>query len=315
VYAHNAPQPHMMDELAAALIERRAHTAAPVVVLAPGGLRAEIEAHLIANRIPVFHDTATCFDALACHDAAQPGGSGAADEPPAQGLPADPADAARLAGHEPLSETASADILRRFGLPLVASRAVDSLADARAFAAATGYPLVLKALAPGIAHKHAHGFVTVGIATPEALRVAYAAMQARVAAAGFAPADVPFIVQPMLAGDAELIAGVTAESTLGHFLVYGLGGIHAELFGEVTLLPVPVDRRTLVASIAASRVGRLLRAIESRPDALVDALAGVLDALQALTRAHGDRIASIDINPLLAHGDRLTAVDALVVPQ
>jgi len=147
------------------------------------------------------------------------------------------------------------------------------------------------------------------------LRRAFAALEARVAAAGFARGDVPFVLQPMLAGACELIAGVSWEAALGHFLVYGLGGVYAEAIDEVTLLPVPVDPRAVRASIARSRAGRVLAAIERRPGALADALAGALDGLQALVANAGDRIASVDVNPLLATDDRLIAVDALIVPR
>jgi acyl-CoA synthetase (NDP forming) len=316
VYAHNAPQPQMMNELAAALIERRAHTSAPVVVLAPGGLRADIEALLVANRIPVFHDTATCFDALACSDAVQPGALGEADvTPDAATTPIDPSIERQLAGSDPLSETASASILRRFGLLLVESKVVESLADALSFAEQSGYPLVLKALAPGVAHKHAAGFVTTGIGSADDLQRAYVALEARIAAAGFERSAAPVILQPMLAATVEIIAGVSWEPGLGHFLVFGFGGVHAELFDEVTLVPIPSSAAAIRAEIEASRVGRLLHATERTPGALVDALVRALDALQSFVTAYGERIASVDVNPLLANGDRLVAVDALIVPR
>jgi acyl-CoA synthetase (NDP forming) len=316
VYAHNPPRPEMLDELVTALIERREHTSAPVVVLAPGGLRADAEARLIAHRIPVFHDTATCFDALAASDARQAMAlSGIDDVAVAAKQPADAAIEARLAAGGTLSETESASMLRAFGVPLVESRAVSSLADAAAFAEHGGFPLVLKALAPGVAHKHAAGFVTIGIASLEELRVAYEAMESRVRAAGFERAGTPLILQPMLSSGVEVIAGVSWEPGLGHFLVYGLGGVHAELFDEVTLLPVPATSAALRASIDASRVGHLLAATERAPGILTTALHDVLDALQAFTVVYGERIASIDVNPLLASADRLTAVDALIVPR
>jgi acyl-CoA synthetase (NDP forming) len=316
VYAHNPPQPQMLDELVTALIERREHTAAPVVVLAPGGLRADAEARLIAHRIPVFHDTATCFDALAC-SAARPATALAPLAEPA-GAPAAPVDSAitsRLAVGGALSETESAALLRAAGVPIVESRAVGSLADASAYAEEFGFPLVLKALAPGVAHKHAAGFVLTSIASLDDLRRAYETLESRVRSAGFERADTPLILQPMLSSGIEIIAGVSWEPGLGHFLVYGLGGIHAELFDDVTLLPTPITSAALRASIEASRVGRLLRATENAPGVLITALHDVLDALQSFAGLYGDGIASIDINPLLASSDRLTAVDALIVPR
>ncbi len=316
VYAHNPPRPEMLDELATALIERREHTSAPVVVLAPGGLRADTEARLIAHRIPVFHDTATCFDALAATDARRATLLAAEADPVVVATrPPDGAIAARLAAGGALSETESATMLRGFGVPIVESRAVGSLADASAFAQHIGFPLVLKALAPGVAHKHAAGFVITGIDSLDALRGAYETMGSRVRAAGFARDATPLILQPMLAANIEVIAGVSYEPGLGHFLVFGLGGVHAELFDEVTLLPIPASSAALGASIDASRVGRLLAATERSPGILTTALHDALDGLQSFVGVYGEQIASIDVNPLLASADRLVAVDALIVPR
>jgi acyl-CoA synthetase (NDP forming) len=315
VYAHNAPQPRMMDQLATALIERSARSAAPVLVLAPGGLRDDVEARLRENGIPVFHDTATCFAGLRSYFAIRAGAHVAPTPSWSPAPAAGEADAPLGPAGVPLSETASGALLRRFGVPVVESVTIAAADDLEAAARRTGFPLVLKALAPGVAHKHAAGFVAVGIDSLEALRGAYAAMTARARDAGFALGDVPFVVQPMLRGALELIAGVSWEATLGTFLVFGFGGLNAEIVDEVTLLPIPLDAATIRARIDASRLGAVLRATETTPGALATALTRALDALQRVAMFYGDRIASVDVNPLIVSGDALTAVDALIVPR
>ncbi len=307
VYAHNAPRAKLGEILADTLIARRASVASPVVVLTPGGLLPKVEAKLIAGGVPVFYDTAACFDSLMCYYAvrrARP--EDAPDRRPLQNGP-DPARDAVL------SELDSADFLRRFGVPVVASTIVASGAAAEAAAAEHGYPAVLKALAPGVAHKHALGFVDVGLATAAAMRTAYDALAQRVAAAGFDRARVPFIVQPMIAGEFELIAGVSWEATLGHFLVFGFGGVHAEVLDDVLLVPIPIARRTLRERIASARTGRFLAAAASQPAAVTERVIDVLEALQAVVLEHGAVITSIDINPLVVSGADVTAVDALIV--
>jgi hypothetical protein len=126
---------------------------------------------------------------------------------------------------------------------------------------------------------------------------------------------VPFIVQPMFAGELELIAGVSWEGTLGTFLVFGFGGVHAELLDDVLLLPIPIGRDAMRERIAGSRAGRLLAAMATEPATILERLLDALDALQAAVAAHGDAIASIDVNPLVVSGAKLVAVDALVVSQ
>jgi hypothetical protein len=117
----------------------------------------------------------------------------------------------------------------------------------------------------------------------------------------------------MLSADYELIAGVSREGDLGHFLVVGLGGIYSEILDDVLLFPAGVSRERLRSDIAASRIGRI--ATQGRDDhgAVVDCLADVLESLQTLVLSAGDRIESIDVNPILVRDGVCTAVDALVV--
>jgi len=305
VYAHNAPRAKLGHQLVAALLERRANVASPVLVLSPGGLLPEIEAALVAGGVPVFHDTAACFDSLMCYYAAR---RAVPDSIP-HALPSH-AGNGRLAGRGMLTELESAAILRAAGMPVVASITVASSAEAEAQAR---YPVVLKALAPGVAHKHAAGLVAAGLAHGAALRAAFSGMEERLAGAGVARKAVAFIMQPMVPGELELIAGVSWEATLGHFLVFGFGGVHAELLDDVLLVPIPIGRAALRARVRESRAGRLLAATAAEPAAILERLLDALDALQRVVAEHGDAIASIDVNPLIVSGPDLVAVDALVV--
>jgi acetate---CoA ligase (ADP-forming) len=290
VYAHSAPAPGWDENMADALIARNWRCPAPVIVLAPGGLKPDLEARYTAGGVPVYHDTAACFDSLQCwYRAGAPVIAGA---PPRL-----PQKVAIVGKSGFLNEAQSAEVLRQAGVPMVRSEAVSFVDEAKAAAAALGYPVVLKALAPGVAHKNQQGLVAVGISDPQALEHEFSRMRNKVG-------DVPFLVQPMIASRAELIAGVSHEAPLGHFLVFGLGGIHAEALDQVTLLPIPASRAAIRARLEASALARV---------APLEELARVLEALQALVLDHAQTIESIDVNPLLVAKDGCIAVDALIV--
>ena len=196
---------------------------------------------------------------------------------------------------------------------MVPSHVVRDEASAGDAAKRAGYSVVLKALAPGVAHKNQMGFVIAGIRDEAALGEAFATIEERVAKAGIARSDVTFILQPMMAAKAELIAGVSWEEPLGHFLVIGLGGIYAEVLDEVMLLPIPVAPETIRNRIADGKIGHLVTLIGGE-QALIEVVQ-TLDALQRLIVAHGDKIRSIDVNPLLVGESGCVAVDALIVPR
>src|SRR5262249_7626413 len=150
------------ETLAAVLAERRKRVTAPVIILTPGGLSQTMEEVHRGNGVAIFHDIASCFESLKAYDAAVNRAPIAADvrAPAASGRATEVTrllEAARQAGRTLLTEIESADILRAQGVPMVESHVVRSANEA--VAAAPGYPVVLKALAPGVAHKNDRGLV------------------------------------------------------------------------------------------------------------------------------------------------------------
>ena len=289
-YTHMAPVPGMDETLADELIARNRRCPAPVMVLSPGGLSSELEARYAAGGIHVCHDTAAAFDSLACWYQAP-----ASEESDATGAGNNIA-LEKKTGF--LDEHESAQLLRQAGIAMVRSERVTFLDEAKAAAAALGYPVVLKGLAPGVAHKNEYGLVAVGLRDAVDLEREFTRMN------GAVEGDLAFLVQPMVRAKAELIAGVTHEKALGHFLVFGLGGVHTEVLDTVTLLPIPTGPATLRARLAESPVGKLVANGK---------FAAILESLQALVLAQPGIIDSIDLNPVLATDEECLAVDALIV--
>jgi hypothetical protein len=109
-----------------------------------------------------------------------------------------------------------------------------------------------------------------------------------------------------------LLAGVSTEPGLGHFLIYGLGGVHTELLSHVDLLPIPSSPEFIRSSVAASLVGRVL-ATRNDGDRLMEQFCAILGKLQRLALHFSDTIDSIDINPILLGKEGCIGVDALIV--
>jgi acyl-CoA synthetase (NDP forming) len=322
-FAHVASRPKQDERLVEALSQRRRDVGAPVSVISPGGLGEAIESAYAENGIPVFHDVGTCFASLQCHYATLPDSWRGLGEPP-ESL----ADAARtkiadlIEGVSPgadgtalVSEVQSAEILRRAGIAIVENRVVASVEEAKQAAAALGFPVVVKAQVANVVHKAKAGLVASRLHDAEAVAVAFERVAARIAGLGHAPGDATVIVQPMVSSDVELIAGLTFEPPLGHFLVFGLGGVTTEVLGDVTLLPTGLSRARIKARLAASRTGRVLAALGEGDDAgaLIDSFTDILCGLQMLAEAFPDRVHSVDINPVLVDGARCLGVDSLVV--
>jgi acetate---CoA ligase (ADP-forming) len=320
VYAHIARQPAMDEALTRTLIERKRRTEKPIMLVAPGGLADHIETQYRNAGIPVFHDISTAFESLNCHYTTLPRYTSAPCNPAPSGDRQPSKIRAVLQSKlqtnkdaSPLSETNSAEVLRAAGIPVVTSVAVRSTAEALAAATTSGYPVVCKALAPGVAHKHERGLVIANINDADTLQKSLALLDQRIAQQGFDRAQVPIVIQPMIRSQLELIIGVSHELGLGHFLVAGLGGIHAEALDEVTLIALPSSEQQIRGKLEASKVGRVLSRLKGDYDALSRTVSALV-ALQTIITTAADLVESIDVNPFLV-GEQCIAVDALIVPR
>ncbi len=186
--------------------------------------------------------------------------------------------------------------------------------DAASAAAAIGFPVVVKAVGPSIAHKTEIGAVRVGLRDADAVRDAAAAIRRDVEArAGFVPER--YLVETMVTDAVlEMIVGVVRHPGFGLALVVGVGGTLVELLRDTrtALLPVGADDvRRMIDSLNASR---LLHGYRGRAEADVPALVDAVLAIARFAEANRERLVELDVNPLLVRprGSGAVAVDALV---
>ena len=319
VYAHNMPERRLEDILAIALAERRKQVTSPVVILAPGGLSETMEMTHRRNGITIFHDIATCFESLAAYDFVI-NRRLADDRFSVTEAPRRPAELRRLLidlvsrakRSNLLTELESADVLRLTGIRMVESRLVHTSEVAVGVAERVGFPVVLKAQVPGVAHKYDRGLVIARINSPASIRSAYLSLETQIATHRYSRAETKFVVQPMLPTVAELVVGVTQERNLGYFLMVGLGGVLAEVLDRVMLMPMPTNTAAMRARVEATPIGALLTRIDASGSVMKQLIA-TLEALQLLVMNYESFIESIDVNPLIITSTSCVAVDAVIV--
>jgi hypothetical protein len=122
------------------------------------------------------------------------------------------------------------------------------------------------------------------------------------------------LVQAMIKGDLEAIAGVTRADGVGLVLLAGIGGIYAEAFKDVTMWPIPIDRAAIERTLPATTLGRVLTSPRWKHPGALEAFVDVLMSLQNAALSLGDRLHAIDVNPVILGAHGAIAVDALVIP-
>ena len=214
---------------------------------------------------------------------------------------------AQEGGRRVLSELESRDLLAGYGLPLVAGQAVKTSAEAVQAAEQLGYPVVLKGVGADLAHKTEAGVVRLDLRNQTEVENACAEI---VAKAGSRLQSV--LVQRMLSTDREFVAGLKRDPQFGPCVMFGLGGIFAEVFKDVTFRVAPLSESDARQMLTDIRLAALLGEVRGLPAVDRGALVSMLVALGRIGLEREDVI-EIDINPILFDGPCPLAADALVV--
>lgn len=205
-----------------------------------------------------------------------------------------------------LSEHDAKTLLASHGVPVSREQVVDTAEQAVEAAGTIGHPTVLKLCGAEIMHKTELGGVKLGLVGDTAVLTAAEELLE------VGPPGAQLLVAEQVTGSRELIAGVTNDPQFGATLMFGLGGIFAELLGDVVFRLLPADESEISSMLDDLANPQILDEFRGEPpvdrEQLVAALAGLAEC--ASDRAD---IESIDINPLIVSEGTAIAVDALVV--
>lgn len=278
------------------------------VVFAMMGEDSEVDSRIIARLrhlgVPFFRSPERALRALARL---------ASLRPPRSTVAAPPAISAgeRLTPGA-IPEYAAKKLLAEAGIPFMRSELVSELPDARRAADLIGYPVVLKAQSASLAHKSDVGGVILGIADDRALTDGWRALHAGIAKARPDLRLDGVLVEQMALPGVELIVGARNDPSWGPVLLLGLGGIWAEVLGDVRVVPALLDPDAIVDELCRLKGAPLLRGYRGVAAADLRAVAAVAARLGWFVSRHPE-IAEVDINPLVAYPEGAVALDALIV--
>jgi acyl-CoA synthetase (NDP forming) len=215
---------------------------------------------------------------------------------------------ARLGEHGGwLEPTEAFGVLSAFGLPLAAWKVARTAEEAVAAARTLDGPVAVKVISPSALHKSDRGGVALNVTGDEAVRKAFARVTAPFA-------DVQgVLVQQYVPHGHQALVGVTRDPQFGPLIAFGLGGVQAELIGDVTLRMHPLTDRDAAEMICEIRSAKLLDGYRNVPPADKAAVKELLLRVSTLAGALPE-IAELDLNPvkLLAPGQGACIVDCRI---
>jgi acetyltransferase len=211
-------------------------------------------------------------------------------------------------GQKALDEFQAKRILSLYGIRTTRENLAGTAETAILAAREIGYPVAVKACAWEIMHKTGKGLIALNVGTDRDLRRALTSIRK---AAGF---DVPVVIQEMVSGAREFVAGMARFPGFGPCVMFGLGGVLTEALRDVTWRSAPLGEAEALEMPVDIRARALVEETRGMPAVDRAALAGILQCIGFIALLHPE-IVEIDLNPILVTGPTPIVADALFVLQ
>jgi acyl-CoA synthetase (NDP forming) len=210
------------------------------------------------------------------------------------------ADAANPPASTHLDYGEASRLLRKSGIDAPRQWYADSPGQLDGIVAATDrFPVFVKATAMS-GHKALAGGVHGGIRSSAELKRAATELMAR---------HGPIVIEEEAPPGIEVLVAVH-DGALGGIVLVGLGGAYADAFGKQVILPASSDVHAIARAIAGSPIASVLAARSGR-ESLAEALTNIAMAATELVQlCRAERLASVEINPLIVSVTGAVACDA-----
>lgn len=213
---------------------------------------------------------------------------------------------ARRKGRTILSCAEVYGILAAYGIPVVAGRVAMNVREAVEASEIIGFPVVLKIDAESVVHKSEKGGVAIGLRNSSEVLKAARGMRKR-----FRSAKPRFLIQKYLPNGREMIVGVKAEEGLGHLVMFGVGGIHVEVFKDTVFKLSPVTTADIDDMFSSLKAAPLLNGVRGQKSVDKSGIAEIIQRISQLV-VEVPVIREMDLNPIIVFSDSVTVVDARI---
>ena len=212
-----------------------------------------------------------------------------------------------------LEEAESKRLLAFYGIPVNRTEVAESMDEALRLAADMGYPLVMKILSPDIVHKTEARGIQTDLGSEQEVRDAYE--QVINAARAYDPdAEIRGVTLQLMVqkADLELLIGAKRDELFGPVILFGMGGVFAEVIGDRNIGLVPLNRTLARRLIEKTKAYKILKGYRNMPEADMGLMERLLISLSQLL-VDFPEIAELDMNPVLVKDGKPIAVDARVL--
>lgn len=207
-----------------------------------------------------------------------------------------------------------AGILDSYGIKRAGSAFAATASEAGAAARKLGFPVAVKLESPTITHKSDVGGVILDVDSVRGVEAAYRRIEKNLKKLGKRSEMAGVTVQKMVEVGTETIVGITQDPAFGPLIMFGSGGIYAELIKDIAVRLVPITDIDAAEMIDSLKMSSILYGYRGTPPGDIPAAKELLLRVSALVEDLPE-IAELDLNPvrIMPRGEGCRVVDARIM--
>ena len=206
------------------------------------------------------------------------------------------------------------NLLTCYGIRLVETHLARTPNEAEASATKIGFPVAVKLDSRTITHKSDVGGVVLDLNSEDEVAQAFKHIRSELEKVNRQNEMQGVIVQKMMKEGVEAIVGVTQDPAFGPLVMFGSGGVYAELMKDVVLRLNPITDMDAKEMIMSIKMTKLFEGFRGSPAADTRSIQDLLLRLSAMVEDI-PQIAELDFNPVkvMPEGAGYWIVDARVM--
>jgi acetate---CoA ligase (ADP-forming) len=206
------------------------------------------------------------------------------------------------------------ELLNSYGIRQAGMGVARTADEAARVATRLHFPIAVKLDSSSLVHKTDIGGVILGLNSANEVRQAFNEISSKLTKLGRQNEMAGVIVQEMVKGGIETIAGVTQDPSFGPLIMFGSGGIYAELVKDVSLRLNPLTDLDAEEMIGSIKMAKLFEGYRGAPPSDVKALQEMLLRLSAMVEDI-PQIEELDFNPVMVmpKGEGYWVIDAKIL--
>jgi acyl-CoA synthetase (NDP forming) len=211
-----------------------------------------------------------------------------------------------------LLEPEAVKLLEKYDIPYPEHALAHTAEEAVECAGRLGYPVVLKVVSTQVIHKTDLGGVLTGLADAQQVRDGFQRIITNVGShISDAHIEAILICKQAPAG-LEVIVGALHDPCFGPTIMFGLGGIFAEVLRDVVFRLAPLSHQDALDMVHEVKGYPLIAGLRGQAACDQEALVALLLAVSKLIVEHTE-IKELDLNPVRLYERSLSVLDARVI--